>query len=359
MFVELADRLRTKGYRTLAVVPGEGWAYQELQRRGITPIVINAKGTFNLHLLKTLIRLIRKEKVSLIQSHLLGSNVYCGLAGFLTNTPVIATFHGMVDVSPKERFRRLKYAAMEAGVKAYVAVSKRLLEVIHNDGLLNLAKTHVIYNGIDPKRYRKSSQCDLRQQLGLDASNVLIGSLGNLHSAKGYDYLIRAARRIVEHNPKTHFVIAGERKSELMNELNALMQSERVSQNVHFIGFTNDSAAFLSQLDIFLLPSISEGFSIVTLEALATGLPAIITRCGGPEEIVTDNVNALLVEARDADAISNGVLKLLMHPEICNNLAETAAKSIKERFSLDGMVEGYVTLYKSQYESPPSSDLRD
>lgn len=347
IFVELADRLRRKGYRSLAVVPGNGWAYQELLRRGISPIVMGARGSFNLKLLRELIQLIRRERVSVIQSHLLGSNVYCGLAGFLTNTPVVATFHGMVDISPTERFRKLKFMAMELGVKAYVAVSKRLQDEIDKKGLLNLTKTHVIYNGIDTSRYGKSSAKDLRQQLGLDSNATLIGSLGNLHPAKGYDYLVRAAQNITNEHPNAHFVIAGEAKSGLMEELNQLTKSVGVSGNVHFIGFVTDSAKFLSQLDIFLLPSVSEGFSIVTLEALAAGLPAVITRCGGPEEIVGDDRSAILIEAQNEAAIAQALTEVLGNPECRFQLTQDAVLTVK-RFSLESTIDAYVTLYESQ-----------
>ena len=104
IFIDLATRLSGNKYRSVVVIRGKGWVYDELCRRGVKPILLNAKGSFNLRYLFGLWRIVQSEGVDLIQSHLLGTNVYCSLVGLLTGKPVITTFHGAVDISEKERF---------------------------------------------------------------------------------------------------------------------------------------------------------------------------------------------------------------------------------------------------------------
>ena len=91
---------------------------------------MDASGSFNWRYLQGLAALIRRENVDLIQSHLLGSNVYCSLAGLLTRKPVVATFHGAVDIGENERLKGLKFGAINLGARCIIAVSDSLRENI-------------------------------------------------------------------------------------------------------------------------------------------------------------------------------------------------------------------------------------
>ena len=108
VFIDLATRLPKDKYRSVVVIRGKGWVYEELRRRGVTPILLEAKGSFNFRYLLGLRKIIQCEGVDLIQSHLLGTNVYCSLVGLLTGKPVIATIHGEVDIGENERLKGLK-----------------------------------------------------------------------------------------------------------------------------------------------------------------------------------------------------------------------------------------------------------
>ena len=138
VFIQLADNMRKRGFSSIVVIHGPGWVHEELKRRGIDPYIIPAKGSFAFGFLYQLVRLIRKNRVKLIQSHLLGSNVYAAMAGNLTRVPVVATYHGMVDVNPNERFKKLKRKVMQWGIKRYVAVSQNLLKNIREQKLLDM-----------------------------------------------------------------------------------------------------------------------------------------------------------------------------------------------------------------------------
>ena len=345
VFVQLADQMRIQGFRSVTVVNGEGWAAAELRRRGLTPLILPAGGSFNWRLVLNLVKLIRVEKVGLIQSHLLGSNVYCAIAALLTGTPAVGTFHGMVDVSSVERHLWLKRTAMRFGLRQYVAVSKALLSELDKRGVLESGKATVIYNGIDVSRYGRSAGSSLRQRLGLDSKTALVGALGNLHPAKGYEYLVDAAARVTSTGVDAHFVVAGNINQQVYSALQRRLIDAGCANHVTFIGFVNDAADFLSQLDVFVLASISEGLSIATLEAMATGLPSVVTRCGGPEEIVNAGKDALVVDPSDSEQLARAILLLLEDSAKAEQLGRAATKSVSSRFSVEEMVRGYVSLY--------------
>jgi len=134
VFIQLADKLRVRGFRSIVVIPGPGWVQEELIKRSIDPYIIPAKGSFTFGFLCKLIRLVKKNQVSLIQSHLLGSNVYAAMAGLITGVPVVATYHGMVDVNPNERFKAMKNKVMQWGIKHYVRRCVGVLRKLLNDG---------------------------------------------------------------------------------------------------------------------------------------------------------------------------------------------------------------------------------
>jgi len=345
VFIQLADKLRESGNQSVVVIRGDGWVKDELERKGLSPLVIPSKGSFAIGFVKELILVIKKYKVDVIQSHLLGSNVYGAIAGLITGTPVVATYHGMVDVNPNERFKWLKNTAMKWGIKHYVAVSQQLLNNIQNHNLLVPSRASVIYNGVELESYKLKKSDLIRNNLELPQDAVLVGSLGNIRSAKAYHILIEAGAKLIPANPNIHFVIAGHKKESLMTKLENQLIELGLQDNFHFIGFSDNSAEFLSQMDYFVLSSSSEGFSISTIEAMATGLPVLVTKCGGPEEIVKPDITGIMVKPNDSKALAEGLIKLIDNPKLAVKLGLAGKKRVEEKFSLDKMLNSYNSLY--------------
>lgn len=346
VFIELADRMRRRGYRSVVVIRGPGWVQDTLIQRGLEPVVLEARGSFNLSYLRQLMRLIRRERVDLIQSHLLGSNVYGALAGWLTRRPVIGSFHGMVDISPEERLRGLKLWIMQRGLRHTVTVSDSLARAVAEQQLLDPTRNHVIYNGIHLERYQRAPAGRLHDRLGLPASARLVVSLGNVRPAKAYENLIAAAARLLPDQPELHFVVAGHVKDNVMAPLRQQMEDLDVTDRIHFIGFVDDAAELLSDADLFVLSSRSEGFSIATVEALASGVPAVVTRCGGPEEIVTPGEDALMVPIDEPEALARAVEQLLVDSELRQRLARAGRETARRRFGMATMLDCYEALYR-------------
>jgi glycosyltransferase involved in cell wall biosynthesis len=346
VFIDLVSRLPKEKYRSIVVIRGKGWVYEELCRRGVKPVLMDAKGSFNWRYLSKLALLVRREGVDLIQSHLLGSNVYCSLAGLLTRTPVVATFHGAVDVKENERLKGLKFGSINMGARYIVAVSDSLRRDITDRTPLNARKTLVIYNGIETADFQRPRSDALRRQYGWPDDDLIIGSLGNIRPAKGYDVLLRAAA-LLENAPRSiRFVVAGQGKTDLFNDLQRLRNELGLQKIVQFVGFVDDPADFLSNLDMFLLSSISEGFSIATIQAMAAGLPAIVTRSGGPQEIITHGENGWMVDAGNPAAIAAAILTLAADPGLRRRLVETGRERVAKTFEMDAMLTAYEDIYE-------------
>ena len=345
VFIDLLTRLSKDKYRAIVVIRGKGWVFDELKRHGVTPIILDAKGSFNWRYLLSLRKIIKNEKVDLIQSHLLGSNLYSALAGLLTRTPVVATFHGSVDVGTRERFNKLKFAVINAGVNRVIAVSKDLSFDLIKRTSIKKSKLKIIYNGIAVDEFNEPHSNELRIKFGWNDDVIIIGSLGNIRTAKAYDKLLLSAALLKDSNLNFRFVIAGQGGNELHKKLLSLRKELKLIEYVHFLGFNDAPARFLSNLDLLLLSSISEGFSIATLQAMASKIPVLATRSGGPEEILSHGETGWLVKAGDAKAIATELERLFLDIGLMKNITRNAHNAVAEKFSISKTLMEYESVY--------------
>jgi glycosyltransferase involved in cell wall biosynthesis len=323
VFLDLADKLNIEGYSNYAIIKGSGWVEEQLKKRGIRYYIVKPGGFLSIPYYWALFKLLRKNNTCLIQAHLLGSTLTYSILSFVTQIPLVATIHGQVDVNPNESCVWLKRKIMRAGVNQLIAVSRDLREYINRRKLFPISRVHVVYNGIDEKKYLVANSGRIRTQLGLVGDVVLIGSLGNVRPAKNYSFLIDIAAELTEKTAlDVHFVIAGHQKEDLMLELNSKVCELGLHSKVHFIGFQDNTAEYLRQLDIFLLTSSSEGFSIATIEAMASELPVVATRCGGPEEILQNGLTGILI---NRDDLSQAVDSLQL---LCSDIPKRQALGI-------------------------------
>jgi glycosyltransferase involved in cell wall biosynthesis len=142
-------------------------------------------------------------------------------------------------------------------------------------------------------------------------------------------------------------VIAGQGKGDLYEELLKLKSDLGLDDIVYFLGFNDDPAELLSNLDFFLLSSSSEGFSIATLQAMAAGLPVIATRSGGPQEIITHKENGWLVAPESPAIIADALIKLSNDDVLCHRLAKSGKAHVIENFDVKNMISSYEKIYRA------------
>jgi len=344
VYLNIINGLDQEKFLSYPVIPSEGWLYNCLSDKGYKPIIINSSGSFSLNYLYSLIIEILRNNIDLIHSHLFGSNLYCSIAGIITRKPVISTFHGFID-AVGDRLEKSKMLIINQGSRKIVFVSNQLKKYYVDKYCLSSYKSEVVYNGIDVENYSIDINNDLRKKLGFRQRDVIIGSIGNIRSSKGYETLLKAAANVNKINKDIKFVIAGEGSGEIYEKLMKLKNKMNLNDTVYFLGFVKNTIHFLDGIDIYLLCSISEGFSLSLTEAIACGLPVIATRCGGPEEII-DIFNAgVLVDKYDIETITNEILKysMIVTKKSYNNL--NTKKIIDTPFSLTYMNRMYKSMY--------------
>ena len=252
----------------------------------------------------------------------------------------------MVDVSATERGMRIKVFLMNLGVTRYVLVSKSLRAEFLHEYSIKKSKSRVIYNGIDTNHYNSRKIDRIKGELSLPPSSILVGCLGNVRHAKASDRVLRIAASLKRQDVDyIHFVVLGHQKQSIMEPLEELAIELQVKDRVHFLGFGDDTPEYLSNLDIFLLCSSSEGFSIATIEAMSASLPVVATRCGGPEELILNNQTGILVENGDIEALANNILALVADRARAAVLGEAARQWAQQSFDSKAMVASYVEEY--------------
>lgn len=352
IFTQLAAHSRTVGFRPIAVIRGPGWVQQELERLAIETHIIDCKGSFNLKFLRALIKIIRTQQVQLIQSHLLGSAVYAGLAGLLTRIPVYATFHGLVDVAPKERLRWAKFLIIQLASTQVIAVTDQLREMLMSISTLSAKKVNVIPNGIDVEHYAQERNNALRQELNLPPAALLIGCLGNVRKAKNYNLAIDTLAALRTAGTDARLLIAGDDKNALAERHREYARAQGMADYVIWLGFWRDAKGFLNGIDVFLLSSSSEGQPLAVTQAMATKTPIVATRCG-VEELVTHQQTALLAPVDDAIQLARHIKELADNPRLRATLTSAARQEVQKHHSLDAMCNAYDAIYQRNQEHPP------
>jgi glycosyltransferase involved in cell wall biosynthesis len=344
VFAQLAHRMGQRATTTLTVIPREDWLSGHLRNLQIEPVILPARGSLNVTYLRQLINLARGHRVRLIHTHLLGSAIYGALVGIFTRTPVIAVLHGPTDLRNLGRFAALKRWLLAHACSVVVAVSTSTRDALLAFGLKPASIT-LIRNGVDTDFYTPGRATDLRAELGLGADDLLIGAVGNIRTPKAYDVLLQAASRVLARTSHCHFAIVGQGDAAQMAPLEALRDSLGIGARCHFLGFRKSTPELYRNFDVFLSSSRSEGLSLAFLEAMASGLPVVATRSGGPQEVIEPDVSGVLVPIEDPLALADGLIRTLESAEHRARLGTAARKRVVTSFSLEAVLRQYAALY--------------
>lgn len=348
IFSQLVNGIDKQRYTPHVALLYHGPLYDRLVADGLSPVLIDTRaGALDFRLLLGIFRLVRRLDIQLVHSHLFTTNVYASAVRFLTGVPVISTFHGVVDVSPDDSCRKVKWLVINRFSSSVVFVSEGLQREFVRAHLASSQKSRVIYNGVDFSKFQALlPRGEARRRLGIEDAAYVIGCVGDLRPAKGYRYALQSISIITEKIPEAVLIIAGT-KTELYQELLALCDELKIQRYVRFLGYRDDVADVFAALDVYLSCSLSEGFSLTVVEAMAAGVPVIATRSGGPEEIVLDGTTGVLVDVAEPAQMAGAILSYRNDPAFGRCVAAAAKRDAGKRFSLQGMIHSYQELYDS------------
>ncbi len=318
-------------------------------------IIYNLNTNFYLFVFLKLIKYFKKENPDFFISFFPVKNIISLLAGYFsrTKTKIIISSRTTFSIAatnmgnPIKRFltkfilpflMSIIYHKADSIVCVSKGVAKDLSQIIGNSD-----KIKVIYNPIDNEHILSLAKEKVGSVWFDNSSVPVILAVGRLIKAKDYPTLIGAFHEVLKKRSVRLAIIGrGEEKEILENIVNNL----GISSNVVFLGFQDNPYKYMASATIFVLSSIREGFPNVLIETMACGTPAISTNCkSGPNEIIENGRNGLLVPVGNEEALANAIIKLLDNPDLRKSLSKEGKKRVKD-FYLEKIVNKYENLFE-------------
>ena len=332
----------------------KGRLAEELEAEGIPVFALDKKPKLDLSVLVKLVRLMRRERVDVVHTHLWTSSFWGRLAARIAGVrTVVVTEHNL------DLWRRFPHFAADRllarWTDQWIFVSREV-EAFYRPRLPHREDGvfRVVHNGVDLEVLgnaapRPASQT--RAGMGLPEGKRVIGVVGRLEERKGHRFFLDAMRSILDREEAVVGIVVGEGKAR--DDLAARHAELALGDGVRLIGYWADLREALSVIDVFVLPSLMEGHPIALLEAMAAGKPVVATSVGGNGEAVVDGVTGLLVPPADPAALADAILALLRDPQRAARMGQAGQASVRERFGLQAAVRANEEVYLSRL--PPAA----
>lgn len=326
---------------TVLNLSGAGELGRELERSGI-PCVSLHEPVLRKHVLRNLVRTraaIRSCRPDIIHTHQFASDFYGGLAAWGTDIPIISHVHNIsLETFPQRAVRRF---LDRWRINAFVTTTDEKFRELSRRFP---TRTFLLYNALDPKNLvapEPSSRAALRAELSIPPRDRVIGGIGRLSWEKGFDLLITSFAEVLQRTPNATLLIIGNGPEE--EALKGLTAYLGIARRVRFTGYRTDMAALLPLLDLAVVSSRLESFSLVALEAMFVGIPLIITDRLSSREIFRP---AALVVPLSPEGIADGIVTLLGDRARREELAARGRELVRARFTMDAYLRDLGAIYR-------------
>jgi glycosyltransferase involved in cell wall biosynthesis len=270
---------------------------------------------------QSILTVVRKEKPKIILSWMTKGHLYGGIAGAIARIPAAYYQMGLPDGGVIDRFCRALPAAVALACSEFVAreQQKKVRCPVRAAAL-----------GADIARFESARDLpvpQLKQRLGFDPDKPLIGIVGRLQHWKGMHIFAEAMAKVIKMRPECQGVIVGgphELEPQYADWLEQRVEELGLADKVVLAGAQQNVPEWIQATDIFVHASDREPFGIVVVEAMSLGKPVIAAKPGGPEEIIQDKENGLLVPANNSAELAEAVLSYLSDPALAARLGSAA-----------------------------------
>ena len=350
--VQLVTRLDRRRFEVVVCALTSGGPYLEmLKAAGIPVEIIGYEGLrifrYPRRVIAQLVRLVtfmRRVRPDIVHGFLFWAYVIGALAARAARAPIV--------IASRRSLGRFKanqphYLAVERIANRVTDLVIANSEAVKEDAVrqekLPAQKVIVIYNGIDPDRFKLLPDHGLRRSLGLERCDPVVGVVANFIRYKVHEFFLDAWASVVKKCPAgmALFLGDGPERSDIQSRVNAM----GLGPSVRFLGIRNDVPALLAIMDLVVQPSLQEGFCNAILEAMAAGKPVVATAVGGNPEAVVHGETGLLVPPGDGRALAEAMVWILEHPAEAARFSAAARRRVAEHFDSMTMVRQYEAVY--------------
>ncbi|MGD2101273.1 MAG: glycosyltransferase family 4 protein [Acidimicrobiia bacterium] len=302
-------------------------------------------------------RILRRTPLTILHTHNPKPGVYGRILGRLAGVPVVVnTLHGFYATKTDPMAKRLVVYGLE-GLAARFSDAElhqnpEDLELAGRSGIVPHGRGRLLGNGIDLSRFdpsdKSGARARIRDEIGADDSDVVVGTVGRLVAEKGYLELFEAVERV---GPGFVFVVVGPADLDKPDSLPAEVVERARSAGVRFLGMRTDMEDIYAGLDLFVLPSHREGFPRAAMEAAAMGLPVIATDIRGCRQVVRHGVNGLLVPVGEPDALAKAIETVGEDREVMAEMSAESHRIAREEFDERRVVDIVMSTYRETLEA--------
>jgi glycosyltransferase involved in cell wall biosynthesis len=345
----LFDRLDRCRFSPLLICPEQGPFMGKMSAKGIPVSLVHLEPLFNPLALVRLAQVLKREHVTILQTHGARANVYGRLAAWLAGVPcVVSTVHNSIRDYQISPMKRRLYGAM---LRVTLPLTDRIIcvsDALKRDVLADCPNaaplTTTVWNGVDPVLFIRSGNGEkIRREWCVGRGPALL-TVARLIEEKGHRFLIDALPGLLAEWPSLVSVFVGEGKCR--DSLRDLARKKGVEQSCRFVGAQDDVSDWYAAADVMVLPSLSEGFPFAVLEALAMSCPVVATAVNGVPEIIEEGKTGLLVPPRNAPALEQAVRTVLRDPAGAARMAKAGRKEVMARYTAGRMVQDTVRLFE-------------
>jgi glycosyltransferase involved in cell wall biosynthesis len=297
----------------------------EAARRGMQTARVPESSPLNPNSILHISRLLREHNIGILCTHGYKPNVLGFFAAKLCGIPTIAISRGWTWENRKIRF--------------FEALDRRFLRYVDHVVAVSAGQEKKIHLDDCPA----SAAPDLRREFGLPADALIVASAGRLSPEKNYSAMVTVASEVAAKNPLVYFFIFGE--GVLRAELESQIAAAGLSGRFLLPGFRRDLQALLHDIDIFMLPSFTEGLPNVILEAFAARKPVLATRVGGTPEVVQEGISGFLTGPEETALMARHLIALAGDPLLRGKLGAAGRAYAREEFGFEKQTLLYEKLY--------------
>jgi len=346
LLVPLSSRIDRERFHAIVVALTCGGPVEDdLRREGVDVRVMRRDARFGPRDLLALIALLRRERIDIVHTHLQNADILAGLAAKACGVKQVSTFHGIVhDAGPVGTLKlRLRVRLPDRIIAVSAATAKTCVDEFG----ARRDKVGIVYNGLDSDSFFPPVKVEPRQE-------TILATVGRLEEEKGNAFFLEALSQVRKVRTNVMGMVIGD--GSLRGALERQAAELGLKEAVHFLGDRNDVPDLLRIVDIVVIPSISEGLSLVALEAMACGKPVVATRVGGIPELIDDGTNGLLVPPADPRALARSVLELAGDGDLRERMGSHGRAKVMGQFSLETMIRGIERVYLSLVEGGARGD---
>ncbi len=313
----------------------------DFQRLGVQPVDLKMGPVGDLRVAVRLHSLLGRVRPALVHTHLLPAHLFGIPVSRLRGVPVVSTVHG-IERHFFRPIRRRAYRALLNRARVVIGISEAVKQAVVDQVGVPDEKVAVIPYGFP---IGDTGAASSRGALSQDGQAPLIVTVGRVDEAKGHRYLLEAMMGVRSVYASARAVIVGH-DGGLMSALRAQSTRMGLDDCVTFTGFRDDVPQILAGADVFVFPSLTEGFGLVLLEAMAAGLPVVASRVGGIKDVVFDGETGLLVPPADSRALSDAIIHVLRDPAKARRMGEQGRARLLKTFTVERMVESTQVVYR-------------